>query len=135
MNLANVMQEIADQADMIDGLRPYGYPKKQISPPAFLVSYPRDYVFDGTYGRGMDKMTLQAVLVVGAVDDRTSRDILGEFCDGSGPKSVKQCLEKAKYTAFHTLHVTRIDYDVVSIAGAPYLAAVFSFNITGQGTR
>lgn len=134
MDLAAVMQAVADRADTISGLRVYAWPAGSVTPPAFVVSYPDEITFDETYGRGMDRMTLPAVAVVGKVSDRTARDALGDFCDGSGASSIKAVLESGTYSAFHTLRVTGIEFDTVSIGGTDYIAALFSLDIAGSGT-
>lgn len=84
MNLADVMQELADQLDTIAGLRVYAYPPASVQPPAAVVTYPDTYTFDETYRRGMDRLELPVVLMVGKVSDRASRDRLGRYVDGSG---------------------------------------------------
>ncbi len=134
MNLANVMQAVADRLDTIDGLRCFGFPPHSLSPPAAIVSYPDKITFDETYGRGMDRLTLPVVVVVGRVSDRSARDQLGAYCDGVGAASVKQVLESGAYTAFDTVRVTGADFDVVSIAGTDYMAALFDLDIVGRGT-
>lgn len=133
MNLADVMQEIADQLDTITGLRVFGFPPDRIVPPAAFVSWPDDLTFDETYGRGSDHMTLPVVVVEGRPSDRTSVLRLGAYCDGSGPASVKAVVESGTYTAFDTVRVMSAELDVVTIAGTDYIAALFSLDIAGQG--
>lgn len=134
MNLAAVMQAVADRLDTIPLLRCFGFPPDSLSPPAAVVSYPDAIRFDQTYGRGMDRMTLPVVLVVGKVSDRSAREQLGAYCDGAGASSVKQVLESGTYTAFDTVVVSGADFDVVTIAGTDYLAATFDLDIGGKGT-
>lgn len=134
MNLAAVMQAVADQLDTIGGLRCFGWPVATVSPPAAIVSYPDEIKFDETYGRGMDRITLPLVLVVGKVSDRATRDTIGAYCDGSGDLSVKQVLESGTYTAFDTVTVTEATFDVVSISAVDYLAAMFNLDIAGHGS-
>ena len=134
MNLANVMEAISDRLDTIAGLRCFAYPPGTVTPPAAIVSYPEDITFDETYGRGMDRMSLPVVLVVGKVSDRTARDRLGAYCNGTGASSVKAVLESGTYSAFHTVRVASIEFDVVSIAGVDYIAALFTLDIAGSGT-
>jgi len=133
MDLASVMDEVSGRLDTIAGLRCYPYPVATVTPPAAVVSYPDTYTYDATYGRGMDRMSLPVVLVVGKVSDRAARDTLGAYCDGSGTKSVKQVLEGGTYTAFDSLRVESIEFDVVSIAGVDYMAGVFTVDIAGSG--
>lgn len=134
MNLANVMAELATRLQTISGLRVFAFPPDSISPPAAIVSYPDNITFDETYGRGMDRMKLPVVAVVGKVSDRATAPALAAYCDGSGVKSLKSVLESGTYSAFHTLRVESIDFDVVSIAATDYMAALFTIDIAGQGS-
>lgn len=135
MNLANVMQEIADQLDTIDGLRAYGWPlDAPPQPPAAIITYPGSYLFDATYGRGMDTIPdLAVVVLVGRVSDRTTRERLGAYCDGSGPRSVKEVVEAGSYTAFDTVRVAGVEFDSYEQGGNPYMTATFTLDIAGQG--
>jgi len=134
MDLAAVMDAIGDRLDTIDGLRVHNYPVGSVTPPAAVVSYPEDYTYDGTYGRGMDRMTLPVVLVVGKASERTARDRLAIYVNGSGASSVKAVLESGAYTAFDEVRVMSADFDVVRIAATDYIAAVFDLDIAGQGS-
>jgi hypothetical protein len=135
MNVAAVMQAIADQLDTIPGLRCYGFPPAgAVSPPAAIVSYP-DVDFDESYRRGLDKYELQVVVVVGEPTDQRSRDRLGAFCDGSGASSVKAVIEAGAYSAFSTIDVVRATPDLtVDNAGNVNLAYRFDLVITGSGS-
>lgn len=133
MNLADVMDQVATQLDTISGLRVYAYPADSVAPPAAIVSYPKEYEYDATYGRGSDRISLPVVVVAGKVSDRASRDALGAYVDGSGTSSVKAVLESASYTAFDELRVTGVEFDTVLIAGTNYIAALFTLDIAGEG--
>lgn len=133
MNLATVMQELANRLDTITGLRVHAHPPDKITPPAAVVTYPDTYTYDQTYARGMDRLELPVVVLVGKVSARASRDDLARFCAGSGAASVKAVLESGTYTAFHTVRVTQAVFDVVSIGAVEYLAATFTVDITGTG--
>lgn len=94
MILADVMQEIADRLDTIDGLRVYGYPADQIQPPAAAVTYPESVDFDSTFQRGMDRIPdLPVIVLVAKPWDRSTRDQIAAYIDGSGASSVKAVLE------------------------------------------
>lgn len=134
MNLADVMEEVAARLDTIDGLRVFAYPPDSLSEPAAVVSYPDTYEFDGTYGRGMDRMRLPIVVVVGKPTDRSTRDRLARYCDGSGPFSVKAAVESGERAAFDTVRVESIDFDVVTIGGTDHMAALFTVDIAGPGS-
>lgn len=133
MILADVMDQIGDRLDTITGLRVFRYPPDSVTPPAAIVSYPDEIVFDETYGRGMDRMTLPVVIVVGKVSDRTSKDRLTAYANGSGTSSVKGVIEGGTYTAFDTVRISRAEFDVVSINSTDYVAGLFDLDIAGQG--
>lgn len=135
MNLADVMQQVADRASTIEGLRVSGYPPGTVSAPAAWVAYPENYAYDETYGRGMDRINeLPLVVVVGKASDRVARNKIGEYADGAGAKSIKQVLQTGTYTAFHTLRVTSVVFDILTRGGNDYLAALFTLDIAGQGS-
>lgn len=128
------MQQIADQIDTITGLRVRGYPADSITPPSALVTYPETYTYDATYGRGMDRIEeLPVAVLVGKVADRSTRDRITQYVNGSGPASIKAVIESGTYTAFHTVRVTGVTFDVVTIAAVDYLGATFTLDITGAG--
>lgn len=133
MNLATVMDQLASQVATISGLRVYAYPPGSLTPPAAVVGYPDTYEFDKTYGRGMDRLTLPLVLVVGKATERTTKDRLAAYCNGSGASSIKAVVESGAYSAFHRVTVTDITFDAVSIGGTEYMAALFNIDIAGQG--
>jgi len=133
MNLAAVMQEIADKLDTIMGLRVHAFPPDKITPPAAITTYPESLDYDSTYGRGSDRLTLPVVLVVGKVSARASRADIARFADGSGTASVKTVLESGTYATFDSVRVMRAVFDVVTIAGVEYLAATFTLDVIGKG--
>ena len=133
MNLGEVMQAVADRIDTIAGLRVYAYPPDTVNAPAAVVTYPDTYTYDATYGRGMDRLELPVVVLIGKVSDRASRDNLSRYVDGSGAASIKQVLESGTYTAFDSCRVTGAEFDVIAIGAVEYLAATLTLDIAGQG--
>lgn len=94
MDLADVMTEIGARLDTIDGLRVYPYPADQVTPPAAVVTYPETVQFDATYARGMDRYPDLVVMVLVAKPwDRSTRDLVAGYLNGSGAGSVKDVLE------------------------------------------
>lgn len=134
MNLADCMDQIATQVDTITGLRVYAWPVPSVTPPAAVMTYPGSYEFDSTYGRGMDRLSLLMAVVVGRADQRTARDRLGAYVNGSGAESIKAVVEAGTYTAFHTVRVVGVDFGEVTIAATAYLGATFELDIAGQGS-
>lgn len=133
MNLADVMDEVAARLGTIDGLRTFAYPPDRVTPPAAIVTYPTELNFDTAYARGMDRLTLPVIVLVGKVSDRTARNHIAAYVNGSGASSVKAVLESGTYTAFDTIRVTGAEFDVIQIAGVDHLAASLDLDITGPG--
>lgn len=136
MDLAAVMQAVADRLDTIAGLRVFAYPPDMPpSPPAVVVSYPDTLTYDETYGRGMDRLELPIVVLVGKVSDRASRDKIAMWVNGSGATSIKTVLESGTYTAFDTIRCMRVEFDIVTFGGtgSELLAATITVDIAGSG--
>lgn len=134
MDLGEVMQAVADRIDTIANLRVYAYPPDDVQPPAAVVTYPGTLTYDATYGRGMDRIPdLTVVVLVGNVSDRASRDQITKWAKGSGANSIKTVVESGTYTAFDTVRVTEVTFDILTIAGVDHLAATFTLDIAGQG--
>lgn len=135
MNLANVMDQVAARLDTITGLRVYEFPPDNLAPPAAWIGYPEGYEFDTTYGRGTDRIAnLPVIVAVARVSDRAARDLVGAYVDGAGPASVKQVVESGTYTAFDTVRVTGVTFDILTRGGTDYLAALFMLDIIGPGS-
>lgn len=133
MNLDDVMEEVAARLGTIKGLRVFSYPADSLSPPAAAVLYPDAITYDETYGRGMDRMTLPVLVVVGKVHDRSSRGQIAAYCNGSGPASVKAAVEAGDYTSCDSVRVTGVEFPTATIGGTEYIAAMFDLDIAGQG--
>jgi hypothetical protein len=133
VNLADVMDQVADRLDTISGLRTFAYPADSVVPPVAVVGYPEQIVFDATYGRGSDQISLPVWVLVGKVSARSTRDLIAPYAAGSGPSSVKEVLESGDYTAFDSLQVTVVEFDVLKVAGGDFLAAGFNLDIAGKG--
>lgn len=135
MNLNTVMDEIGQKLGAITGLRVFDYPPPTVVPPAGIVSYPERIEYDQTYGRGMDRIrALPVIIVVGKATDRAARDTAAAWAAGSGAGSVKAVLEAASYSSCDVLVVTQCSFDVVTIAGVDYIAAMFELDIAGGGS-
>lgn len=132
MDINDVVAELAAQLDTVEGLRVHPEPPGTIAPPAAILTFP-DITFDATYGRGMDSLILPVVLAVARLSDRASGKRIREFVSGSGPGSIKAVVEAGEYTAFDTVRVASVEFDVIPIAAVDYLAATFLLEIAGQG--
>lgn len=118
MDLADVMQEIGDRLGTIAGLRVYPFPPDTVQTPAAIVTFPDTYTYDETYGRGMDRMTLPVVLMVGKAWDRASRDALAPYLDGAGATSIKAVLETGDRPALAFTASNRTGF-AVTLTGLP----------------
>jgi hypothetical protein len=133
MDLGDVMDEISERIDTIAGLRCFAWPPDSITPPAAIVAYPEEIQLDATYSRGADTMTLPLIVAVGKAHDRSTRDKVAAYCEGAGASSIKAVVESGTYTAFDSVRVARVEFDVVTIGGVDYLAALFELDIIGDG--
>jgi hypothetical protein len=134
MNLADVMDQVAARANTIPDLRVSAWPPGTIPAPGAWIAYPEGYDYDATHGRGMDRIPdLPLIVVVGKASDRAARNQLAEYVNGAGPRSIKAVLESGTYTAFDTLRVTSVDFDILTRGGSNYLAALFTLDIAGRG--
>lgn len=135
MAIAEVMQAIADRLATLGGWNVFSWPPGSLSPPAAVVNYPDEVVFDDTYGRGFDLMWVPLIIVVGKATARTTPIRLGQYVDSAGARSVKQLLEGEDWDhpAFDSLRVERAVFDAVTIGGVEYMAALFDLEISGSG--
>lgn len=134
MIIDEVQEEIADLVRVVVP-RSYAFAEGIISPPAAIVMLPDEYVFDRTFGRGMDSMTMDLLVMVGKADARSSHKLVSQYASGSGLKSVKAALEhpEEQYRTFDSVTVTAVEFEVYTNNAIDYLAAVFRLSVTGQG--
>lgn len=134
MNLADVMDEIAEAMTQIAGLTVHAYPIASLTGPAGYLAYPRSIDYDEAYDRGEDQFTdLPIVLVVGKANDKSARDKVGKWAAGSGLDSIKGALEGRSWESFDDLTVTSVEFDGEMIGSVPYLAALFKATVVGPG--
>jgi hypothetical protein len=134
MNVTAVMEELATACDTIEGLRVVPFDQVALTPPAALLSLPSNIDYDQSYGRGMDRLTLNLHVLVSQIGGgRTNTKAVSVYADGTGPKSVKKVLERHAYTSCDTVQVRRAEFLRVSMNGNIYLGVVFTLDITGQG--
>lgn len=136
MDLAAVMDEIADSVRTVDGLegRTFAYPPPTVPGVAGIVSYPDRIDYDLTYGRGMDMIRdLPVLVVVGQATDRGARNRVAQYAAGSGALSVKAAIEADPHTAFDDVQVKSCEFDVQTIGAVDYICAMFRMDVAGQG--
>jgi hypothetical protein len=138
MDIGKVMDEVAARLDTIPSLngRTYGWNPGSVTPPAAIVAIPAPGTYDLSYQRGADRTESSVLVVLGRPTDRSTRDYLTGYVNGSGAESVKQALDgDGTYASCDSVTVTGWDVDVVSIGGTDYLAAMFTLDIVGRGTQ
>jgi hypothetical protein len=138
MRLDAVMDEVALVLHQITGLRVTAWPPDSVSAPAGYVSYPQSIDYDQAYERGEDQFTdLPFVLVADKVTARSARERVSGWTAGDGSQSVIRAMHartKAReWTSCDDVSVTSAEFDVETIAGTPYLAAVFKATVVGPG--
>jgi hypothetical protein len=133
MDLVQLHTELGEGLETVGGLRVLPFDARSVAPPAVLFGLPEDYVFDDTYQRGMDHLTIPVTVVVGAVSDRAARTEVMAYASGSGPKSVKAALESHAYTACDSVRVVDAEFGSLTIAAVDFLAVTFSVTIYGRG--
>jgi hypothetical protein len=126
-DIGTVMDAIGSALDGITGLRVYDFPAKSAQPPFAVVDLPETIEYDNGMTRGSDRCTLNVVIGVANIVDRTSRDKICTYAAGSGAASVKTVLEASGIG--NSLRVTQVQFRTISFAGSLYLGAVFTLDI------
>lgn len=132
MNLKTIMEEIdavLSPALTAAGFSTFDYPVGKVVAPAAILSYPERIDYHGTYQGGMRRITLPLVVVAGRQNEESAADLLGEICADEGDKSIVMIVEGQAYQSLDVVTVTSVDFDVVEIAGASYVAALFTLDI------
>jgi hypothetical protein len=128
------MDEVAQVLKQITGLRVEAFPAATITPPAGYVSYPLRIQFDETYQRGSDQFVdLTFVLLAGEPGARPTRNVIAAWAHGDGPLSVKKRMEDHTWASCDDVTVNTCEFDVETIAGVAYLAAIFKATVEGPG--
>lgn len=134
MNLADVMDEVATAVGTIPTLRVFPYWTDRLTPPAAVVTWPDTYDYDETLARGADRVVISLLVTVGRVEQRSARDQLAQYADGSGAASVKAAVEAHTPTAYSSARVQSVEFGTVSVAAILYLSATFNIEIIGPGS-
>lgn len=132
MDVSAVMAAIATAVTSVV-TRTSPYPVNLTTAPSAYVDYPTDIRYDQTYGRGSDAMTVPLAVLIGRKDDGRTATAVAAYAAGGGESSVKAAVESHQTTAWDVAVVTSADFDYVTVGAVPYVAAVFTIEITGQG--
>lgn len=134
MRLVASHKALAGRIGTIPKLTALWFPTGRIVPPMFCMGLPNRIEFDGTMARGMDTYELYGYLFVSNADMETALVALGEYCDGSGDRSIKEVVEGATYPGvFDSVRVADIEFDYEPVADDKFLAAQFTFKVNGRG--
>jgi hypothetical protein len=126
MILDDVMQEIATKLTAIEGIRVFAWPVGSVVPPAAIVTYPEEIVFNSTYQNGSETMTIPVVIAVGKATERTTAQIISTYIN-----SAREVIERGHFTSCSEMTVDRCDFDTHSIGGVEYLVAVLNLSVVG----
>lgn len=133
MIVETVLAEIAGRLDTIDRLNVFPFWAKKVPVPGVTVGLPERIEFDQTYGRGLDKMTVPIIVMVGMVSDRSSAKELGAYMDGSGARSFKAVLDADGWESCDSVIVVECAPDTYSSGGVILLGAEFKVDVFGEG--
>lgn len=129
LDLNAVMDGLGARLATIAGLRVYDYPADNVSVPAAVVSYPESVDYDETYARTADHLIVPITVVVGKVSDRASRDALGAYLAGTGPRSIKTAVDGTLAGTVHAARVFESSVSAVVVGGVEYIGATFRTEI------
>lgn len=134
MNLVDVMEEIGEALSAIDGLRIHAHPVDRVEPPAAIVQFP-NMNFDQAFQRGLDRWEGGIIVAVSRVWDRTARDNIARYVDGSGSESVHAALRAHDWQTCAYARATRLSWPAgYTVGGVDFVAARFDLDIAGTGT-
>lgn len=128
-----VSAEVASVLGTIPQLNTFPYWAKKVPVPGVTVGLPELIEYDQTYGRGLDKMRLPILVMVGMVSDRSSAKQLGAYMDGEGPRSFKAVLNGHTWESCDDVMVAACEPDTYSSGGVILLGAEFTVDVFGQG--
>jgi len=125
---------LATRLATITGLRTASYVPPDPMPPVAIV-IPTGITYDSTFARGMDEYEFTILVLVGAIDDRTSQARMDGYCDPSGSGSIKTAIEADKTLggACFTLRVREMrNYQQTPVGDMNYLSAEFAVQVYSQ---
>lgn len=97
LNLTDVMVDLAlvVQTALASGRTAFAYPAESVQPGDAIVGYPEgEQPLTGTFGRGMDRVTLPVWIVCGLPQDESTRDAVSGWLDDSS--SVVTAIEETQ---------------------------------------
>jgi len=134
VSVTSLRSGLATRLATITGLRTAAYVPPDPMPPVAIV-IPTGITYDSTFARGMDEYEFTILVLVGAVNDRTSQATMDAYCDPSGSGSIKTAIEADKTLggAAFTLRVREMrNYQQTPIGDQTYLTAEFVVQVYSQ---
>ena len=133
MQLDDVMDQLGDALDAIDGLRVHREPVDQVAPPSAVVTLPETIDLEAAYRRGLAIMDFEVVVMVGMVSERAMVQHLSTFVS-PGVSSVKAAIDGGAYSACDSATVRSVKFEPFRVGSVDYMAAVFTVHVAGSGT-
>lgn len=134
MSVTQLRTGLATRLATITGLRTAAYVPPDPMPPVAIV-IPTGITYDSTFSRGMDEYEFTILVLVGAVNDRTSQATMDAYCDPSGSGSIKTAIEADKTLggyAFTCRVIEMRNYQQTPIGDQTYLSAEFVVQVFSQ---
>lgn len=133
MDLVDVMDGIATRLETIADLNVYAYPSHNPAAPAAVVTFPEEFEYDLTMGRGSDQAVFPVHVLVSMVSDRSARDQLADYMSGDGVSSVKRAIEldPTLAGAADSTRVASVSVSVMTVGAVDLLAATFQIDVVG----
>lgn len=109
-DLAQIQGALQTNLETIPGLHCYDYLPDSPVTPAAIVNDPEEIVYDMSFQRGSDEMTLPILLVVQGTD-RSKSEELSSFIASSGSNSIRAAIRSDPTLGglVADCHVTRVD--------------------------
>lgn len=134
MIIVDVMTELGDALDTIEGLRVDRYPGEHPRPPCAMVQWPDSIDFDGSMARGMDRLEIEVDVIAGELVSRTGPALMSPYISGAGASSVKRALESFTYSACSSVRVESVRFVSTTIGDVQYITAIFTVDVVGPGS-
>lgn len=135
--LLQVMRGIEARLATISGLRVSDTAPSQINPPAAFCAVPPVENYHRTFQRGRFSLTPQIWVFTSAAVDRVGQELLAEYADPVGEKSIVAALygDKTLGGVVHDLIVRSFrPLDIEEFGAIGYFGGLFEVEVIAQGS-
>jgi len=135
--ILQVMQGIETRLATISGLRTSEFIADQINPPQALVGVPTIPRYHATMQRGRFQLEPTVTVFVSAALDRVGQQLLAEYANPTGTKSIIAAIEGDKTLGGIVDDCNVISFrplGMVAVGVAEYLAGEFDLQAIAQGS-